>query len=670
LRLPHWLIWLGIPLILLAGIVLLWDWDWFIPIVDARASAALGRKVTIAHLHVRLGRTVRIVADDVQIANPPDFPGTDPLARIAHLTVRADLMEYLRHRTTVLPLVALDHPVIEAEALADGRNNYTLSTAGPGGGSSGSGSSMKIGDLRITDGRGHVVIPKLKADFNLQIATREAPAGSPADRSQLLVEARGTYAAQPITGQFVGGAVLSLRDASHPYPVDLRIQNGPTHVRLVGTVQRPLAFEGADLKLTLTGPNMALLLPLTGIPIPKTPAYRVTGQLDYADKRIRFRDFAGEVGNSDLEGTIAVDPGPGGPEAKPDVTMDLSSRRVDLADLGGFIGSEPGRLDERNETPQQREAVARAEASPRLIPNTPINLPRLRAANVHLRYRGARIEGRSVPLDNLVLTMDIVNGSVSLHPISFGVGTGQIGGNISLVPNGDLIHTKADIDFRQINLARLFAALHVFHGNGIVGGKAEIDGTGNSLAAMLSNGNGGLDLYMSGGNLSAVLVDLSGLEFGNALLSALGLPKNATIDCFIGQFALQRGVISTRTLLLDTNEAVVRGSGDVDLRAEKVDYRLKTDAKHFSIGSLPAPIVIEGTLKKPSIHPDAAALGIRGGVAAGLGILAAPLALLPTIQLGLGEGNQCAAVLSRPATHAPAAPAPVRRQTRQPARRR
>ena len=29
---------------------------------------------------------------------------------------------------------------------------------------------------------------------------------------------------------------------------------------------------------------------------------------------------------------------------------------------------------------------------------------------------------------------------------------------------------------------------------------------------------------MAGGNLSALIVDLAGLEFGNALLSALGVP--------------------------------------------------------------------------------------------------------------------------------------------------
>ena len=80
------------------------------------------------------------------------------------------------------------------------------------------------------------------------------------------------------------------------------------------------------------------------------------------------------------------------------MTAEPTSPRVDLADLGGFIGTEPGRTMTAGQTASQRSEVARAEAQPRLIPDTPINVPKLRWASVHLHYRGQTIEGRSVPL--------------------------------------------------------------------------------------------------------------------------------------------------------------------------------------------------------------------------------------------------------------------------------
>ena len=245
-----------IPVAAIAAVVAFWNWDWLIPIVQGRASSMLGREVRIGHLHVQLGRVTTVSAHDVRIANPAGFPEGD-FARIARLSAKAEVIGYIRSREIVLPEIALERPEVQALQTADGKNNYTLALGGE--------SAVKIGDLHISDGQAHVVIPTLKADFALRIATREAPAvvpGTQTTDSQIVVDAKGTYAGQSVTGQLVGGALLLLRDAQHPYPV--------------------------DLKLELAGPDMRDLYHLTGIPIPETPAYRVSGQLDYADHKFAF----------------------------------------------------------------------------------------------------------------------------------------------------------------------------------------------------------------------------------------------------------------------------------------------------------------------------------------------------------------------------------------------
>ena len=37
----------AVLVVLVIAIILLWDWDWFKPMVEAQASSALGRKVTL-----------------------------------------------------------------------------------------------------------------------------------------------------------------------------------------------------------------------------------------------------------------------------------------------------------------------------------------------------------------------------------------------------------------------------------------------------------------------------------------------------------------------------------------------------------------------------------------------------------------------------------------------
>ena len=625
-----WALCLGIPTVLLVGTAIVWDWDWFIPLIESRVSAAIGRKVTLAHLHVHLGRRTKLIADEVQIADPDGFPSSTPFVHVAQLGVTVDVAAYILHHQIDVPLVDLKAAEVEAIALPSGQDNYNLHMATSGGSSP----APKIGRITIEGGLVHVVLPKLKADFQLAVQTKAA-VGVVAQHGQsqeIAVNARGTYAGQAVTGTLIAGSLLSLRETAQPFPIDLHLANGATRVSLVGAVRDLLAFSGADLQLDLSGEDMAGLYPLTGIPIPTTPPYQVRGKVDYANGKVRFEHFDGSVGHSDLSGTITEMPG----KERPDVTMDLASRQVDLTDLGGFIGSKPagGTADRRTSPDPESKGI---------LPTEPIDIPKLQAADVHLQYKADHIEGRSMPLDELTVAMDVVDGAITLHPVSVKVGTGSISGNIAITPLSDKrTHLKATIDFNQVDVARLMAATHLVTGAGSIGGKAEIEATGDSIASWAADGNGGLTLSMSGGNLNAVLVSLSGLEFGNAIVAALGVPRQTNVQCFVGDLALRQGIVDTRTLMLDTGVAIVRGAGTVDLRDQRIDYRITAKPKHITIGSIPSPIDVTGTLRDPIIRPQVGPLVERGAAAVALGFVAPPLALLATIQLGVKDPHDCA----------------------------
>jgi hypothetical protein len=249
-----------------------------------------------------------------------------------------------------------------------------------------------------------------------------------------------------------------------------------------------------------------------------------------------------------------------------------------------------------------------------------------------------------MPFDSLSAEADIVDGAVSLHPVSFGIGQGRLTAAGTLTPQeGGGLRAKIEVELRRADLSRLLGAAGA-GGAGTLGGVARLEGSGKSLSEILGRGNGEATVVTVGGNISSFLVDLSGLQFGNALLSALGIPAREGIECLIGDFALQRGTLRGRTLLLDTDAHAVTGGGTLDLGREQLDLRLRTDAKRPTIAALPTPIRIGGTLKNPAIRPELGEAAARAGAAVGLGLLFPPLALLPTIQLGVGENSQCEAL--------------------------
>ena len=644
----RWQLAVLVPIAIIAALITLWQWDWMIPIVASRLRATLGRSVTIAHLHVSLGRITRITATGTRIANPTGFPAPEPFATVERLQIDVDVPASLRARHLLLPLVALDRPAILATVLPDGRTNYGFDTAAI------NTAAQSIGNLTIANGRAHIVVPHWDTDTEATFATQPAgetppggapplgapPLGAPGPPSRIAVAATGTYAGLPLTASFVGGSLMSLDDPAHPFPLDLRLTVGPTSITLRGIVRNPITLTGADLRLTLRGPDLGLLYPLTGIPMAPTPPYTLAAHLEYDARKIHLTDITGTIGTTDIDGSAIIDPRPD----RAGATFELHSKSVDLADLGGFIGAEPGRAGAPNMSAQQSQAMSAAAATPLLLPTRLLDLPKLRSADIAFHFRGDHVKGTNMPFDTVEVTGNLDNGHVTLHPLTFGVGTGAIVAIVDLLPQpDDVLGAKADIEIRQLDLARLLAATRLASGTGRLNGRALVTSRGNSTAALLGAANGTVDLAMKGGTVSALLVNLAGLQFGNALLSVLAGAKHADIRCLIGAFTVTQGQLQTRIMLIDTSEAIVRGTGTIDLAHERLAYLIWTHAKHFSIAALPAPLGITGSFRHPAIAPDMKALAARGGVAAGLGAVFPPLALLPTIQLGVDDDPRCGA---------------------------
>jgi len=385
---------------------------------------------------------------------------------------------------------------------------------------------------------------------------------------------------------------------------------------------------------------MSRLEPLTSVPFPITPPYELRGKLAYDTGVYRVTDARGRVGRSDLEGTVTVTAHPG---QRPTITANILSPSADLRDIVSLLSGGPGSPGTPGQTPQQQAQAVRTErnaaATARILPQAPLHPRKFDLVDLHLAFQAQKIARPSMPLDNLVLNLDIADGVVTLHPLRFGIGQGRLSGNILLTPqNAGVLQARADFQFERVDVARLLWTSGGYRGNGALNGFAHMEGTGHSIAEILGGADGGASLWMMGGNLSSLLVDLAGLRLGSALVSSLNSSPTTKVECFLADFALRRGMLSSRTLLLETADAVTAGMGTIDLRSEHVDMRLRTQSKHFTIGVLPVPLLISGSLKETQAAPD---LGTAGGGMAGA------LTVLPAIQFGVGQGPHCKTLLSQ-----------------------
>jgi uncharacterized protein involved in outer membrane biogenesis len=128
-KIPRWPVVVGVIIAAIAAVVAVFRWDWFIPTVERRASAALGRQVTIGHLHVGLGQVTTITADHVTIADPAGFPPDQHLATIDRLEIEVDLAALIRDHAIRIPEIDIQHPVADVVTSPDGTRRCESATS-------------------------------------------------------------------------------------------------------------------------------------------------------------------------------------------------------------------------------------------------------------------------------------------------------------------------------------------------------------------------------------------------------------------------------------------------------------------------------------------------------------------------------------------------------------
>ncbi|MFN4282526.1 MAG: AsmA family protein [Alphaproteobacteria bacterium] len=665
---PHWTlprILAGAFALLIVGLALLiafFDWNRLKPFVERQASDALGRPVTMASFDVSLGRASWIEMHDIKVANAEGFQGGD-LATVERVAVQIETFPLLVGRI-VIPEIAVLRPKGRFETDPAGKNNYAFDLGKDDNGDGGL--NIELGHLTIDEADFRYIDAPKKTDLRIKAQTDQQ-----GDKKALVrAVGEGRYNGEPAKLNFQGGALLMFRDPGVSYPVDIDIAIGPTRGKIHGTIEQPLDFKGANLQLDIAGESMSDLYPLIGLPIPVTPPFTLKGGLDFAGKVVVFKAFAGTVGNSDLAGDFAVNLA----GARPKMSGYLTSDKVVLADLAGFIGAPPGKEDDpKSLTPERRELERQAEASGRLLPTEPIALDKLREFDVDVVYRGKRIESDYTPLDRLTAFLKIDDGYLTLQPLAFGIGDGAIEMQVKLDGRQTSPATDFVAEFKDVDLKRIMQETELFQGVGRIAGNTRIQTTGRSISEMLGRGDGELQLFMEGGTFSKLLLELVGLDATEALGFVFGgQDLQAELRCLVADMKLQKGILTPETLLLDTSDTNINVTGGINLRDETLDLRIVPAPKDMSILTARGPIIVDGPMRDPGIQPEAANIAGRTTAAVLLGIFLTPLAaIIPTIELGLGEDSDCGGLIAEVRDRAaernmpisvptkPAAPPPV-----------
>lgn len=624
-----WLSVLGLIALAVAVLIALWDWNWFKGPIEREVEARTGRKFEIAgNLDVDLGRVPVIRADGLSFANA-DWAKQPMMATAQRLELAIEFWPLLKGEVRI-PEIHLTQPRVNLQSDPAHGGNWVFKSGGGG-------ELPRFRKVWIQDGRMEFLDAAGKTDIKLTVNSREPRREDAAPPVE--VEGGGRWKNNAFTLQGRAESPLELSNAQRPYRLNLRAAAGATRAHARGELVDPFHLRDFDLRFAMSGKNLADLYPLIGVAIPPTPPYALDGRLHRDGARWNYHDFTGKVGDSDLAGDASVDTG--GP--RPYLRADLVSKRLDFDDLAGFIGAPPQTGRGESSNPELAALNAQLDAKPRVLPDTPYRLDKLRAMDADVKLKAARINAPGWPLDDMQAHLLLENGLLKLDPLNFGVADGDIRSNITMDARNATIRTRADITARGLTLAKLMPTVKLGQDAvGKLGGRIALSGNGNSIAKMLGSSDGSVALGMGEGQISNLLMEFAGIDLAEILKFKLTHDRKIPIRCGFGDFAVNDGVMTAQSLAFDTSDTVLVGTGTINMRDEKLDLVIRARPKDRSFFSLRAPLLVTGTFKQPTARPDYKRLGLRGAAALALGAIAPPAALLATLELGPGKDAGCA----------------------------
>jgi uncharacterized protein involved in outer membrane biogenesis len=688
-----------VPIAIIA-FVASFDWNRAKPWVQARASSALGRNVEIAgdltaawqwRRH-RDGKDVwspglRFSGGDVRIGNP-EWATQPRFAELKALDIELRLLPLLGRRLD-LPSIRLVHPSLDFERRKDGSNTWTFAPSGQ----ETSAWIVDLGDVEFDAGALHVSDEERALELQVDIVPLEAPiefgqrveGDDPSTRREVVRrvgqaaaqrlraaaeqraakaeergktnkpppylfgwKASGTMAGAAVKGDGRFGGVLAFKEPK-PFPLRADIDVGATEIALTGTITDPTSPDAIDMRLWISGRNLAQIYPITGVALPNTPPYATVGRLAgrFRPNRslLRYEDFSARVGGSDLDGTLTYRSG----ERRPSLTGNVNSTLLRFKDLGALVGADSA----EDKAARGDETV---QARGRVLPSEPFNVERWGATDADVHFTGKRvIRNERQPISDVDTRIRMDGGVLTLDPLNFGMAGGTVAASLRIDSNARPAKGDVSLHARKLELKRLFETTDGLSTSlGEVNGEVKLSGKGRSIADILGSADGTLRALMTQGSVSETLMEEAGLNTANALLSKLRGDRQIRIDCAAASFTAKGGIANADLFVFDTENALIDVQGTVNLRDERVDLTLHPQTKGLRVLSLRSPLHATGTFEHVDVGVDKKSLLLRGGGAIGLAVVAAPLAaLLPMIAPG-GEAEKSCAPLADLAKKTPA----------------
>lgn len=551
-------------------------------IAGGQITASLGREVTIADdLRPLFFPSLGVRTGAFAVAG-----ATDDAALITGegLRVAVDLLALFSRRVDVKEITFLS-PTLTLVKGADGSTNWGEANKDARDSGNATGKAfpheLSIAGLSIQNGtvsyRDETSGKKMLFE-NVNLSAAMADANAPLTAS-FDFATRG----QSATGD-VELASLSRLLAGDLTGVSINAQIGRNTVSFAGDASSEGVLEG-DLVADLPSPDA--LMALSGGAATPLPAdilpIAASGALSVTPNAIGITGGEYRLGANRLQGpvTVALDD-------VPFVSAQLSARALDLS----FLSAEEGSA---NANPSAAEGKGWS--------TDPIDAGALSLLDADIRLDAASINLGTTAMQNVSATVTIDDARAVAKILQAQAFGGALVGQF-VANNRNGLSVAGDMDGKTVAIQSLLTDMAGFDRmRGAGNTQLSFLGVGQTLDEIMRSLSGKGTLDIGQGDITGF--DLASLFGGNNAADAVGDRAVTIFTSLEASFTIENGVMRNDDLLMTAKLFEARGTGDIDLGRQYLDYVLRPSVFENDVtGGFSIPVRIKGAWANLRVYPD------------------------------------------------------------------
>jgi AsmA family protein len=404
----------------------------------------------------------------------------------------------------------------------------------------------------------------------------------------------------PVKIEFLTGKLGELMSNNDNLPIVMNAEAAGSYLKMKGEVELPIERNELNLKMSLNGQRIDSLDKLLGLDLPQWGPYEIGGQFRITNDGYYISDLDVRIGQSDLKGNLSlVTKG-----IRPRLDVDLATNTLQINDF-----------DFGNWSPLKSNSEDLTTHSPEYAPDKPQSRkPEIESYLNHSII--SSLDGEVfVKVDEVISGKDklgdgrfkatLEDGKLTIDPFQINI------------PGGELNMTIALKATETESAANVIAHIHRFdYGvfarrinpdikkSGLISLNLDLQSRAKNPSSLKENASGNLSFAVWPEDFGARIFDLWAVSLLTNLLPKWGGKSKTKINCILGDFKLEDGLMETENLLIDTTNVRAEGEGTVDFKTNKLNLVFKPRPKRSELFNLGVPIRVSGTLPEFKIRTD------------------------------------------------------------------